>query len=144
MAGGYTVGEFFSVTVQPGTSDAPNGSWLKKNVTGKSWNNEAAGGSRLSEYQYVIGLTLLLMMILLGVVVSVLMCLTIRRNPMLWSGVFGGLMLKTNINGNNGAKFPRRVRFNVPDNHDVESTGSAMTVMISVAGESEDAIDQTT
>lgn len=139
-----TWSEFTPVTVVPGTSDAPYDSWQMGNVSGGSWSNDATEDLLLIERQYVIGLGVLLVMILLGVVASVLMCLTLHRNPILWSEVFGGLKPKTTVNGRGGGRFPRRVRFNVPVNRDPESTGAATTVIISDGGKEEaDSNDQT-
>ncbi|KAK7085357.1 hypothetical protein SK128_020240, partial [Halocaridina rubra] len=86
--------------------------------------SESYESSILNETQYIVGLTVLLAFIFVGIASAVYMCWTLRRNPTLWSEVFGGLLLKTN------ARIPRRVRFA----RDIESTASAKTVIIPAGG----------
>ena len=69
------------------------------------------GASFLDDSQYIIGLSVLLAMILLGVCASMMMLLTLKKDPILWNVLFNGFKFKSNTDVE--AKFPRKVRFSV-------------------------------
>lgn len=92
-----------------------------------SSSREAAAGPQMQEENYAVGLTVLLTLIILGVVVSVLLCMSIRREPGLWMTVFEGFTLKKASDPRQLVKFPRRVRFQVPDGHKNRSSSKTTT-----------------
>lgn len=92
-----------------------------------SRSSESAGGPKIEDEKFVVGLTLLLALIFLGVAVSVLLCIATQREPTLWMTVFEGLMPKNSATSRQFAKFPRRVRFQLPENHSNRGSSKTMT-----------------
>lgn len=120
---------------------APPAPWTEVHLDTLVGSGSPGSASPMYEHQYVLGLSLLLLLIFIGLSAAIFMCLTIRREPMLWSRTFGGLLHKTEAS-RCAPHVPRRVRFNVPaSGRDLESTGSAITVIVAAAEEGNEPYD---
>ncbi|XP_076056229.1 uncharacterized protein LOC143034166 [Oratosquilla oratoria] len=114
---------------QDGVSGGPHRQWSPSTTTPEEETQQNLMQQRYQEY--VIGLSILIAMISIGILVSVFMCLTVRRHPYLWLAVFGGK--KTSLAGRNtSGKLPRRVRFQIRRSHDRDqcSTDSGVTMIV--------------
>ncbi|MPC18160.1 hypothetical protein E2C01_011036 [Portunus trituberculatus] len=92
----------------------------------------AAGGPRLQEEKYAVGLTVLIILVLLGVMASVLMCIASRREP----GIFEGITFKNRLSNTEVVKLPRRVRFQLPESH--INLGFSKALLLSPSKDNED------
>lgn len=88
------------------------------------------------EENYAAGLIVLLTLIFLGVAISVLMCITNRREPSLWMMVFEGIMFRSASSHGQVVKLPQRVRFQVPDSH-INIGGFSKSLLLSPTRDNE-------
>lgn len=91
----------------------------------------AATGPKMQDEKFAVGLVLLLTLILLGVAVSILLCVANHREPTLWTAVFGGLIVKNSSTPRQFVKFPRRVRFQLPDSHSNRGSSNLSHTLLS-------------
>ncbi|CAL4115232.1 unnamed protein product [Meganyctiphanes norvegica] len=121
--------------------------WMGRDASEDTVAAETGGANKihnsfLDDSQYVVGLSVFLVMIMIGMCASILMCKTLKKDPVLWSIMFNGMMLKGKTKGR--TIFPRRVRFKSkgPMRGDIESQVEANSVpgksMIVTAGADSD------